>query len=201
MWSDTSQTIEQLIFNSLLELNWHFSVLTVAHRLKTVLDSDRILVLDQGRVAEFQGWKFINCSHCQELCQPPVLASDWLFTLVQPIRSKLACWPNSWQWLQLINHRPWHVFSKFYGAERPNKPLVSLSPGVGCNYCYCHLHGRPRKNKSHIVQGLEIEGLILLAVVHFGWTLEDDIYVQAVTRSILDILDRRAIEEFLWFGD
>ena len=29
----------------------------------------------------------------------------WLFTLVQPIRSRLAFWPNSWQWLQLLNFR------------------------------------------------------------------------------------------------
>ena len=28
------------------------------------------------------GWKFLSCSHCQELCQLADLASDWLFTLV-----------------------------------------------------------------------------------------------------------------------
>ena len=49
-------------------------------------------------------WKFMSCSQCQELDQ---LASDWLFTqLGQPIRSPLICWPNSWQWLQLINFHP-----------------------------------------------------------------------------------------------
>ena len=35
--------------------------------------------------------KFIRCSHCQELGQLIYLASDWLLTLVQPIRSQLAC--------------------------------------------------------------------------------------------------------------
>ena len=36
-------------------------------------------------------WKLMSCSHCQELGQLADLASDWLFTLVQPIRSQLAC--------------------------------------------------------------------------------------------------------------
>ena len=38
-----------------------------------------------------QVWKLMICSHCQELGQLADLASDWLFTLVQPIRSQLAC--------------------------------------------------------------------------------------------------------------
>ena len=29
------------------------TVITIAHRINTILDSDRIVVLDQGRVAEF----------------------------------------------------------------------------------------------------------------------------------------------------
>ena len=35
--------------------------------------------------------KFMRCSHCQKLGQLVDLASDWLFTLVQQIRSQLAC--------------------------------------------------------------------------------------------------------------
>jgi ATP-binding cassette subfamily C (CFTR/MRP) protein 4 len=31
----------------------HATVLTVAHRLKTIMDSDKVLVLDAGRVAEY----------------------------------------------------------------------------------------------------------------------------------------------------
>ena len=33
--------------------------------------------------------KLLSCSHGQELGQLADLASDWLFTLVQPIRSQL----------------------------------------------------------------------------------------------------------------
>ena len=59
--------------------------------------------------------QLMSCSHGQELGQLADLASDWLFTLVQPMRSQLACWPNFWQWLQLINFHPWKV-GGFSGA-------------------------------------------------------------------------------------
>ena len=36
-----------------------------------------------------QGRKFMSCSHSQELGQLDSLASDWLYTLVQPIRCQL----------------------------------------------------------------------------------------------------------------
>ena len=35
--------------------------------------------------------KLMSCSHCQELGQLADLVSDWLFTLVQPIRGQLDC--------------------------------------------------------------------------------------------------------------
>ena len=39
----------------------------------------------------FLEWKLLSCSHCQELGQLADLAPDWLFMLVQPIRSQFAC--------------------------------------------------------------------------------------------------------------
>ena len=50
--------------------------------------------------------KLLSLRHLHELSQLADLASDWLFTLVQPIRSQLACWHNSWQWLQLKSFHP-----------------------------------------------------------------------------------------------
>ena len=41
-------------------------------------------------VAVHLGWKFISCSQSQELCQLADLASDWLFILKQPIRSRIS---------------------------------------------------------------------------------------------------------------
>ena len=43
------------------------------------------------RGARGLGWKFMSLNHRQELCQLADLASDWLFTLVQPISNPLAC--------------------------------------------------------------------------------------------------------------
>ncbi|KAJ1720143.1 hypothetical protein LPJ61_006204 [Coemansia biformis] len=46
---ETDKHMQQLIRNEFSDL----TVLTIAHRLETVMNSDRIIVMDQGRIAEF----------------------------------------------------------------------------------------------------------------------------------------------------
>ncbi|KAJ2307862.1 ABC transporter C member 13, partial [Coemansia sp. RSA 2706] len=47
--TQTDQLMQSIIRKEFAEC----TVLTIAHRLKTVMDSDRIMVLDQGKVVEF----------------------------------------------------------------------------------------------------------------------------------------------------
>ena len=52
-------------------------VITIAHRLKTVMDYDRILVLDEGRIVEFDApWVLIQTpnSAFREMCRN---SADW----------------------------------------------------------------------------------------------------------------------------
>ena len=48
----------------------------------------------------------MSCSHCQELCQQ----TKWLLICCTRVNNqseaRSASWPNSWQWLQLINFHP-----------------------------------------------------------------------------------------------
>lgn len=54
-------------------------VITIAHRLRTIIDYDRILVLDDGKVAEFDSPKNLlrdTNSKFRQLCQK---STDWPF--------------------------------------------------------------------------------------------------------------------------
>ena len=44
---------ERLIQNAINELLFNSTTFTIAHRIKTILNSDRILVLEKGEIAEF----------------------------------------------------------------------------------------------------------------------------------------------------
>jgi ABC-type transport system involved in Fe-S cluster assembly fused permease/ATPase subunit len=68
-----SQKIQRTIRE---ELN-NAIVITIAHRLKTVMDYDRILVLDEGRIVEFDNpWVLMQTQNSafREMCRN---SADW----------------------------------------------------------------------------------------------------------------------------
>lgn len=62
---ETDVHLQQMLRSSIFQ---NRTIITIAHRINTILDSDRIVVLDRGRVAEFdtpaelikQGGQFYN---------------------------------------------------------------------------------------------------------------------------------------------
>ena len=51
--SDIDEKMETLIMQSIKKCFKDSLVLTIAHKFKTVMESDRILVLDKGKIAEY----------------------------------------------------------------------------------------------------------------------------------------------------
>jgi ATP-binding cassette subfamily B protein len=68
--SSLDSRTEQAIQQTLAEVSEHHTTLVIAHRLSTVVDADRILVMDRGRVIE-QG------AHRALLARAGVYASMW----------------------------------------------------------------------------------------------------------------------------
>lgn len=47
---ETDALLQQMLRSSIFQ---HRTIITIAHRINTIMDSDRIVVLDRGSVAEF----------------------------------------------------------------------------------------------------------------------------------------------------
>jgi ATP-binding cassette subfamily C (CFTR/MRP) protein 4 len=51
--ANVDQETDSLIQKTIRQKFSHYTVLTIAHRLHTIMDSDKVLVLDEGRIIEF----------------------------------------------------------------------------------------------------------------------------------------------------
>ncbi|CAF3655959.1 unnamed protein product [Rotaria socialis] len=67
--ANVDNATDELIQRAIREKFKHCTVLTVAHRLRTVIDSDRILVLGNGAVLEFDTPEIMYSNHIYKLKQ------------------------------------------------------------------------------------------------------------------------------------
>ena len=78
----------------------------VVNRLNVTLEH-ALLNNKKGLQHGLLGWKFMSCSHCQELCQQ----ASWLLIGCTRANNQSDAWsenwPNSCQWLQLTSFHSW----------------------------------------------------------------------------------------------
>ena len=68
--ANTDPATDELIQATIRSVFAHCTILTVAHRINTIIDADRILVMDAGEVVEFD-------TPYQLLQDPPVCSRRW----------------------------------------------------------------------------------------------------------------------------
>ncbi|EFJ12050.1 hypothetical protein SELMODRAFT_425801 [Selaginella moellendorffii] len=89
--NDTDQIIQATIRASFQDC----TVLTVAHRIQTIIDNDRVLVMEAGRIAEFDTPKNLLKLTGKRVYKPPALLEDGIKLFVYEGKYDLIC-----NWLQ-----------------------------------------------------------------------------------------------------